>query len=374
KAQYPIDDHVRFPMQRVHMELTNVCNFDCVFCPSPIMQRAKGFMDFDLACRIIDEVVEERIAEKIVFHIMGEPTLHPRFYEIAQYAIDRGLTTTLTTNASTFTPTNIAKMIAALFQKVNISLHTPDETTYHLKVTGPLKYERFIQQISDYVSALYQAGGETELRMVLITSKPRPWGINFAEPIDIINTTDELHQALIRWTKHFYSLKGINENGEVDLDDVLQNIRRLSVARWNIVELYPRLFFETYVMDNWGNMLDPDREVVGTKVGWCDPIVNQMGVMWNGDVTLCCKDHEGLTAQGNLADGRIKDILSREAVIRIVNGFKRYRVVNEHCQRCLGGPTRLTSVARALGSILFTDILRERMIVRTQLFSTPADP
>lgn len=373
KNQYDIDDYVEFPMQRVHLELTNVCNFDCVFCPSPIMQRTKGFMDFDLACRVIDEIVEEGVAEKIVFHIMGEPTLHPRFYDIAQYSVDRGLTSTLTTNASTFTPANIEKMVAIPFDKINISLHTPDEETYHLKKAGSLKYDDFVKRVSNYIEALYMSPNETELRLVLITSKPRPRMIHFEEPISIIDTDPQLHEALIAWTKHLYGLKNINSNGEVDLDEVLANIRALTVKRWNIVEIYPRLFFETYVMDNWGNTLEPGSDVVPTKVGWCDPVVNQLGIMWNGDVTLCCKDHEGHTAQGNLTEGRIKDILSRDSVIQIVEGFRRYRVVNEHCQKCLGGPTRMTSLARGLGTIVFTDLIKERMIVRKQLFPPPID-
>lgn len=373
KDRYKIDEHVDFPMQRVHLELTNVCNFDCVFCPSPIMQRTKGFMDFDLACRVVDEIVEEKIAEKIVFHIMGEPTLHPRFYEIAQYSVDRGLVSTLTTNASTFTPANIAKMVAIPFQKVNISLHTPDEKTFHLKKAGSLQYESFVKRVCDYVEALYQSGSETELRMVLITSKPRPKMVFFKKPIDIINTDEELREALTYWTRRLYSLKGINENGEVDLSEVLDNIKGVKISRWNIIEIYPRLFFETYIMDNWGNSLEPEVGSVGTKIGWCDPVVNQLGVMWNGDVTLCCKDHEGKTAQGNLADGRIKDILSSDSVVQIVEGFKKYRVVHEHCQKCLGGPTKFTALARGLGTIVYTDLIREKMIVRKSLFSSAPD-
>jgi sulfatase maturation enzyme AslB (radical SAM superfamily) len=372
KESYKIDDHVSFPMQRVHLEITNVCNFDCVFCPSPIMQRTKGFMDFDLACRVIDEIVEDRIAEKIVFHIMGEPTIHPNFYEIAQYSVEKGLPATLTTNASTFTPANIEKMVAIPFHKVNISLHTPDEETYHLKKAGSLKYEEFVKRVSDYIEALYHNGSETELRLVLITSKPRPRMIHFEEPISIISNDEELREALASWTRHIYDLKSVNENGEVDLNEVLDNISTIAVSRWNIIEVYPRLFFETYIMDNWGNTLEPETEVVGTKVGWCDPVVNQLGIMWNGEVTLCCKDHEGHTAQGSLAEGRIKDILSRDSVLRIVEGFRRYRVVHEHCQKCLGGPTRMTSIARGVGSIIYTDLIREKMIIQKRLFSPPA--
>ena len=39
---------VKFPLQRIHIELTNVCNFDCTFCPKQEMTRHYEYMDFEL--------------------------------------------------------------------------------------------------------------------------------------------------------------------------------------------------------------------------------------------------------------------------------------------------------------------------------------
>ena len=38
---------VQFPLQRIHIELTNVCNFDCTFCPKQEMTRHYEYMDFE---------------------------------------------------------------------------------------------------------------------------------------------------------------------------------------------------------------------------------------------------------------------------------------------------------------------------------------
>jgi MoaA/NifB/PqqE/SkfB family radical SAM enzyme len=40
------------------------------------------------------------MAEKITFHVMGEPFMHPRFFEILDYAARLGVNTGNTTNGT----------------------------------------------------------------------------------------------------------------------------------------------------------------------------------------------------------------------------------------------------------------------------------
>ena len=80
--------HVELPLQRVHLELTNVCQFNCVFCPKSEMTRSPGFMDTDPAKRLISDIRRHDICEKITFHVMGEPMLHPDFFDILDHARD----------------------------------------------------------------------------------------------------------------------------------------------------------------------------------------------------------------------------------------------------------------------------------------------
>ena len=42
-----IGELVSFPLQRIHIELTNVCNFDCTFCPKQEMTRKYEYMDYE---------------------------------------------------------------------------------------------------------------------------------------------------------------------------------------------------------------------------------------------------------------------------------------------------------------------------------------
>ncbi|MBI5252492.1 MAG: radical SAM/SPASM domain-containing protein, partial [Desulfomonile tiedjei] len=51
--------------QRIHLELTNRCNFSCVFCPDGIMTRKRGTMTESLARSALDQISELDLAEKV---------------------------------------------------------------------------------------------------------------------------------------------------------------------------------------------------------------------------------------------------------------------------------------------------------------------
>ena len=66
-----------FRLDRLHIEVTNVCNFKCEFCPDAIMERKRGHMDLALLEKILDQVAVHRLARIITFHLMGRPGVAP---------------------------------------------------------------------------------------------------------------------------------------------------------------------------------------------------------------------------------------------------------------------------------------------------------
>jgi len=84
---------IKLPIQRIHLEVTSHCNFACEFCPDSKMERGRGFMDFDLLRRILDEVEHKGIASTVLFHLMGEPLLYPQLVDGVAYASRLGLET-----------------------------------------------------------------------------------------------------------------------------------------------------------------------------------------------------------------------------------------------------------------------------------------
>ena len=81
---------------RCYLEITNVCNLDCVFCPKTA--RAKHTLtmeEFDtLTSRLKGEV------KFLYFHLMGEPFLHAQLPQFVKMAKDKGFVPVLTTNGT----------------------------------------------------------------------------------------------------------------------------------------------------------------------------------------------------------------------------------------------------------------------------------
>ena len=93
----------------IDIDLTNVCNQDCFYCNSADF-RAEFLTtpNKDKFITLIDQLAEWRqhtpfstgTVRSINFTGGGEPTVHPKYHEIIEYAIDKGFLVTLITNGS----------------------------------------------------------------------------------------------------------------------------------------------------------------------------------------------------------------------------------------------------------------------------------
>lgn len=102
--------------KRIYIEITNVCNLNCPFCPPH--KRENRFMTFEEFKLILEKI--KPYTEYIYLHVKGEPTLHPEFAEFAEYAYNLGFKINLTTNGTLLTNhLNSTKYL----RQINISLH-----------------------------------------------------------------------------------------------------------------------------------------------------------------------------------------------------------------------------------------------------------
>lgn len=127
----------------INIELTNACNFSCVYCPINKMTRRKGFMEFNLAKHIIDEVAETQVYHSVAFHIMGEPLLHPHIIDLTEYASQKGLKVHLVTNGA-FLEKKIDGLLDAGVARITISLETPSEESFKSRRTKVIDYTQYI--------------------------------------------------------------------------------------------------------------------------------------------------------------------------------------------------------------------------------------
>ncbi|EPR37542.1 Radical SAM domain protein [Desulfovibrio sp. X2] len=357
--------HVRIPFKRIHLELTNVCDFNCLFCPKSLMTRGYGYMDEALARRAIDEISRKGLAEKITFHVMGEPTLHPKFFDILAYARDAGMPVGLTTNGGGLGGEAGKRLLDYELKQVDVSLQTPDEESFKLRRAGRLDFDGFLTGIVDFFAAYRERWPETIFKFRFLNTTFRPKSIEERQgPMRVISSTQELRDTFSAWVERIYELMDL---GAEERRTALDRLRKLKSWKWNVVEILPNTFFETYMLGDWGNAFSDDA-VREAWAGYCFGMRDHFAVLWNGDVVLCCIDFDGKTRVGSIADRSIEDVLKSPALGKVMAGFRRFRPVLPACRRCLGARSALSWLVKPFLQVGGLSLLKPYFHKKSRLF------
>ena len=108
-------------LNKIYLEITNVCNLDCTFCHKTA--RAKKLMTEEEFALLLGKI--EGKAKYLFFHLMGEPTLHPLLPRFIEAAKRKGFLPAITTHGSLLAAKGAA-LLDALPYKISISLHAPE--------------------------------------------------------------------------------------------------------------------------------------------------------------------------------------------------------------------------------------------------------
>ena len=265
---------------RCYLEITNICNLNCVFCPKTT--RAKHTLTIDefdtLTTRLMGEV------RFLYFHLMGEPFLHPHLPQFVEMARQKGFIPVITTNGTLLSKRE--DMLEALPHKLQISLHSHEGN-------GKEDLEQYIDEVMTFakeaarrgciiVLRLWNEGGHNsmneEIIRLIANHQPRPW---------------------------------------VERNDGWRLAENLYIESDNMFE-WPDLQHESYA---------------GEEV-FCYALRNQIGVLVDGTVVPCCLDHNGDMHLGNLYTQSLEEILVSPRAHAIYQGFTNHTATEPLCQRC----------------------------------------
>ena len=357
--------HVKIPFKRIHIELTNICDFNCLFCPKPFMTRPRGYMDTNLARRAISEIGRHGMAEKVTFHVMGEPTLHPDFFDILDHAAAEGVPVGLTTNGGGLGGPVGQRLLHYRLRQLDVSLQTPDEKSFPLRRPGRLSFDQYVGGVLEFLADYRSRHPESVIKLrFLNTAFPCRSMEKKTGPIRVMSSTGELRSVFAGWVERIYWLLDIGGSG---LEKALGRVNKLVAYKWNVVEILPNLFFETYILGDWGHAFY-DGKVRKAWAGFCFGMRDHFAVLQNGDVTLCCIDFDGKTSVGNLHGQSLGEIFQGEEMGRIMRGFRGLRPVHPHCRSCLGGKSFVSWLTKPAQSVLFLYALKPYFYHRTRLF------
>jgi len=107
--------------------ITRTCNLNCIHCYTDSHnQLYPGELTLPEGFKLIDDLAEFKIPALLLSG--GEPLIHPHFFELAEYAHQKGIRLTLSTNGTLITPETAQKIKSTGFSYVGISFDGLGET------------------------------------------------------------------------------------------------------------------------------------------------------------------------------------------------------------------------------------------------------
>lgn len=274
--------------RQVYLEITNVCNLRCPFCPPG--RRPAGFLSREEFLRALEQI--QPYSRYLYFHVKGEPLLHPLLPEFLELAGDRDFRVTLTTNGVLLPELAPVLAEAPALRQVNVSLHSYREEAHG---AAPA----YIAALADCARRGAERGKHTVFRV---------WTLGEDRE------ADPAGRMLLELLGREFPASG----------DLAARSGERSVT------LAPHIFLSFDRQFRWPGLEAP--AIPGP--GSCYGVRRMLGVLCDGTVVPCCLDGEGECPLGNLFRQELADILAGPLPKEMAQGFRQRRITQELCRRC----------------------------------------
>ena len=189
-----------FPSQ-VIVDVTELCNLECVHCPHPSFKKSHHYtgqgLDPVLNQRLVDEVRAHGVGatQYIRYTGEGEPLIHPKGYEMIEYAARRsGVFVTLTTNGTIMDERRTRRLLDSGVHLIDISIDAFTQDIYaKIRVKGDLAVTRAnVLRLIEWVRA---TGSPTK---VVVSFIEQPENLHQVEAFERFWSSEGAHQVVVR--------------------------------------------------------------------------------------------------------------------------------------------------------------------------------
>ena len=278
--------HLPYLPVRLWIELTSHCNLQCIMCPNKKLKKEdKGYMDFDLYRKIIDEAAS--FAFDINLAHRGESLLHPDIIEAIGYAKKRNLFTRLHTNGSLLTEELASSIIDTGLDRLSFSFDGYKKENYEkIRIKGD-----FDKTVANIIRLL-------EMKKSLNRKKPRV-------AIEVIDFAPEETKKDAQAKKEF-----------------LNRFKGLPLEELVVKELH-----------NWAGEASAEKPFSVRTV--CTFPWNALIIFWDGSVLPCSQDFFGRYILGNVRHSSLKEIWNNEKMVSLRNKLAAKEVAElAPCANC----------------------------------------
>ena len=278
--------------KKVYIEITNVCNLSCNFCPKT--SRKSKFMEEKNFEHIIKSV--KPYTDYVYLHLMGEPLLNPELKKFLDICYENELKVNITTNGTLINKSKDILIESKALRQINISLHSFEANNNNVD------FEDYIESIVNFVKEATETTG--------IICSLRLWNLDTKYV-----ASNNMNVDIFRFLEEKFNL-------ECNLKNEL--------AEKNTFKLKDNVYLSMGEKFKWPSLKISE---IGERA-FCLGLRNQIGVLVDGTVVPCCLDSEGSIPLGNIFETDLKEIINSKRAKDIYEGFSRRTAVEDLCKRC----------------------------------------
>ena len=255
-------------------------------------------MSLDFLRQTLQQV--KSYAERVCYHVMGEPLNHPHFAEAVQVAEQEGIPLEITTNGTLLSEQMQNVLLSPAIVQVNFSLQS---------------------FVDNFPKADPKTYFEKILKFCALAQEQRPdLYINFRfwnlQPVGTYDDTqNEINEFFLTTLEKTYSVE-IN--------------RRVDPAFNKSKKVHGRIYLHFDSRFEWP---DKKREILESQ-GTCWGARSQLAIHADGQVVPCCLDKEADIPLGDLSAQSFTEVLQGPAYLSVKEGFENNELRAELCRRC----------------------------------------
>ncbi len=272
------------------IEATNHCNNKCFFCASPVSTRKRGFIEPDLAIRLIREAYDAG-CRKISFHGMGEPFLCKELSRYISEAKKTGYTYIyLDSNGILAREGTVEAVLDAGLDSLKFSIHAATAGTFS-KITGNDSFDTVFNNVK-YISSYIKAH-DLKCRTIAY----------FA--LSSINEGEEemFHQMMSPYFDHVW-VRPIHNGSGMRLDNQKYSVKQDSFA--------------------------------GMSGLPCKELYDRIIVNWEGKAIACSTDWSGTLVYGDTKENSLMELWNSTKILELRRKHDKKETLPDICKKCMG--------------------------------------